>query len=86
MTSTQFEVRGQDYSRIILPLARQERSLLYDRVYVKSDITGKCFYQDQIGKWEMSAKTTVNPDTPETGDVTTTSPETEATPETSAQG
>jgi len=65
MTSTQFEVRGQDYSRIILPLARQERSLLYDRVYVKPDITGKCFYQDQIGKWEMSAKTTVNPDTPQ---------------------
>lgn len=65
MTSTQFEVRGQDYSRIILPLARQERSLLYDRVHVKSDITGKCFYQDQIGKWEMSAKTTVNPDTPQ---------------------
>lgn len=65
MTSTQFEVRGQDYSRIILPLARQERSLLFDRVYVKSDITGKCFYQDQIGKWEMSAKTTVNPDTPQ---------------------
>lgn len=65
MTSTQFEVRGQDYSRIILPLARQERSMLYDRVYVKSDITGKCFYQDQIGKWEMAPKTTVNPDTPQ---------------------
>lgn len=65
MTSTQFEVRGQDYSRIILPLARQERSLLYDRVYVKPDITGKSFYQDQIGKWEMSAKTSVNPDTPQ---------------------
>lgn len=65
MTSTQFEVRGQDYSRIILPLARQEKSLLFDRVYVKPDITGKSFYQDQIGKWEMSAKTTVNPDTPQ---------------------
>lgn len=65
MTSTQFEVRGQDYSRIILPLARQEKSLLFDRVYVKPDVTGKCFYQDQIGKWEMSAKTTVNPDTPQ---------------------
>lgn len=65
MTASQFEVRGQDYSRIILPLARQEKSLLYDRVYVKSDITGKCFYQDQIGKWEMSAKTSVNPDTPQ---------------------
>lgn len=65
MTSTQFEVRGQDYSRIILPLARQEKSLLFDRVYVKTDITGKCFYQDQIGKWEMTAKTSVNPDTPQ---------------------
>ena len=65
MTASQFEVRGQDYSRIILPLARQEKSLLFDRVYVKSDITGKCFYQDQIGKWEMSAKTSVNPDTPQ---------------------
>lgn len=65
MTASQFEVRGQDYSRIILPLARQEKSLLFDRVYVKPDITGKCFYQDQIGKWEMSAKTSVNPDTPQ---------------------
>ena len=65
MTSTQFEVRGQDYSRIILPLARQEKSLLFDRVYVKPDVTGKCFYQDQIGKWEMTAKTSVNPDTPQ---------------------
>lgn len=65
MTNTQFEVRGQDYSRIILPLARQEKSMLFDRVYVKGDVTGKCFYQDQIGKWEMAAKTSVNPDTPQ---------------------
>ena len=65
MTSTQFEVRGQDYSRIILPLARQEKSMLYDKVFIKTDIIGKCFYQDQIGKWEMSAKTSVNADTPQ---------------------
>lgn len=65
MANTQFEVRGQDYSRIILPLARQEKSLLFDRVYVKGDVVGKSFYQDQIGKWEMSAKTEVNPDTPQ---------------------
>ena len=65
MTNTQFEVRGQDYSRIILPLARQEKSMLFDRVYIKPDVTGKCFYQDQIGKWEMSSKTEVNPDTPQ---------------------
>lgn len=65
MPNTQFDVRGQDYSRIILPLARQEKSMLYDRVYIKSDIIGKSFYQDQIGKWEMKAKTSVNADTPQ---------------------
>lgn len=65
MTQTQFEVRGQDYSRIILPLARQEKSKLYDRVFIKTDIVGKCFYQDQIGKWEMQPKTSVNADTPQ---------------------
>lgn len=63
-TGTQLDVRAQDYSRIILPLARQEKSMLYDRVYTKHDIVGKSFYQDQIGKWAMSAKTTTNPNTP----------------------
>ena len=65
MPNSQFDVRGQDYSRIILPLARQEKSMLYDRVYIKTDIIGKSFYQDQIGKWEMKAKTSVNADTPQ---------------------
>lgn len=65
MTNTQFDVRGQDYSRIILPLARQEKSMLYDKVFIKTDIVGKCFFQDQIGKWEMTAKTSVNADTPQ---------------------
>lgn len=64
-TGTQLDVRAQDYSKIILPLARQEKSMLYDTVYVKSGFVGKSFYQDQIGKWEMSAKTTTNPTTPE---------------------
>ena len=41
--STQYEVRAQSYSQVILPLARQERSMLYGRVFVKSDITGKSF-------------------------------------------
>lgn len=63
--STQFETRAQAYSSVILPLARQEKSMLYDRVFVKSDFEGKSFYQDQIGNWSMSAKTSVNADTPE---------------------
>lgn len=63
-TNTQLEIRGQDYSKIILPLARQERSMLYDTVFVKKDFTGKSFYQDQIGTWEMSEKDTTNKATP----------------------
>lgn len=63
--NTQLEIRGQEYSRIILPLARQERSMLYDKVFVKTNFTGKSFYQDQIGTWEMSEKTGSNVNTPE---------------------
>ena len=63
--NSQVDVRAQAYSQIILPLARQEKSMLYDTVYVKSDFTGKSFYQDQIGNWSMSAKTGTNVDTPE---------------------
>lgn len=62
---TQLDIRGQEYSKIILPLARQERSMLYDRVFVKSDFTGKSFYQDQIGTWSMSEKTAPNSATPQ---------------------
>lgn len=62
--NTQLEIRGQDYSKIILPLARQERSMLYNRVYVKTDFTGKSFYQDQIGTWEMTKKNGTNVATP----------------------
>lgn len=64
-TNTQLDIRGQEYSKIILPLARQERSMLFDTVFVKSDFTGKSFYQDQIGTWTMSAKTGSNVPTPQ---------------------
>lgn len=63
-TNTQLDIRGQEYSKIILPLARQERSMLFDKVFVKSDFTGKSFYQDQIGTWAMSEKTAPNSETP----------------------
>lgn len=63
--TTQLEVRSQAYSQVILPLARQEKSMLYDRVFVKKDFTGKSFYQDQIGNWKMSNKTGTNAATPE---------------------
>ena len=64
-TGTQLDVRAQDYSKIILPLARQEKSMLFDKVYVKNGFVGKSFYQDQIGKWSMTMKTTSNPNTPQ---------------------
>lgn len=64
-TGTQLDVRAQDYSKIILPLARQEKSMLFDKVYVKNGFVGKSFYQDQIGKWSMTMKTSTNPTTPE---------------------
>ena len=66
MPNTQFEVRSQAYSSVILPLARQERSMLWDTVVNKDkeQIKGKSFYQDQIGTWEMSPKTSVNAKTP----------------------
>ncbi len=63
--NTQLVIRGQDYGKVLLPLARQEKSLLFDRVWARTDVTGKSFYQDQIGKWEMQAKTGLNVDTPE---------------------
>ena len=63
--NTQLVIRGQDYGKILLPLARQEKSKLYDKVWVRHDIVGKSFYQDQIGNWEMSAKTGLNVATPE---------------------
>lgn len=62
--NTQLEIRGQEYSKIILPLARQERSMLYDKVFVRSEFTGRSFNQDQIGSWEMSEKTGSNTATP----------------------
>lgn len=63
--NSQFTIRDQAYSAVILPLARQEKSMLYDTVFTKTDFTGKTFYQDQIGNWAMSAKTGSNVDTPE---------------------
>lgn len=63
--NSQINVRAQAYSQVILPLARQEKSMLYDTVYVKTGFTGKSFYQDQIANWSMSQKTGTNVSTPE---------------------
>jgi len=62
---TQLEVRSQQYSDMILPLAQQENSLLFQTVYNKGGVTGKSFYQDQIGSWDMSTKSGPNAATPQ---------------------
>ena len=63
--NTQLDVRAQQDSQVILPLARQERSMLYNTVYNKTGIVGKSFFQDQIGSWSMTEKTTPNGATPQ---------------------
>ena len=63
--NTQLEVRSQQYSDMILPLAQQENSLLFGTVYNKGGVTGKSFYQDQIGSWDMTTKSGPNAATPQ---------------------
>lgn len=65
MPNSQLELRSQQYGRNIMMLAQQKYSKTYPAVTLKTDITGKTFFQDQIGEWDMQNKTSLNPDTPE---------------------
>ncbi len=64
MPDTQSAVYGQAYSRNIMQLAQEKYSKLMSLVYQKDNVTGKNFYQDQIGKWEMETKGGRNVETP----------------------
>lgn len=64
MPDTQNVVYGQAYSRNIMQLAQEKYSKLMSLVYMKDNVTGKNFYQDQIGKWEMQTKGGRNVQTP----------------------
>lgn len=64
MADTQNLVYGQAYSRNIMQLAQEKYSKLMSLVYVKDNVTGKNFYQDQIGKWGMQTKGSRNVQTP----------------------
>jgi len=59
------EIYAQQYSENIMPLAQQGASKLLHSVYLKNNITGEHFYQDQIGQWTMSDKVGDNPATPQ---------------------
>lgn len=64
MADTQNTVYTQAYSRNIMQLAQQKYSKLLSAVYVKPNVTGKVFFQDQIGEWELQAKGGRNVQTP----------------------
>ena len=53
---TQNEIYAQAYSQNIMQLAQQKYSKLLNTVFIKPNVTGKTFFQDQIGEWSMSTK------------------------------
>jgi hypothetical protein len=64
MADTQSTVYAQAYARNIMQLAQQKYSKLLPAVYMKPNVRGKVFYQDQIGEWSMETKSGRNVQTP----------------------
>lgn len=64
MADTQNVIYGQAYSKNIMQLAQQKYSKLANTVYMKPNVRGKTFFQDQIGQWEMETKGGRNVETP----------------------
>lgn len=64
MADTQNTVYAQAYARNIMQLAQQKYSKLLPACYVKPNVKGKTFYQDQIGQWSMETKAGRNVQTP----------------------
>jgi hypothetical protein len=64
MADTQNMIYAQAYSANIMQLAQQKYAKLLNTVYTKSNVTGKTFFQDQIGAWAMEVKGSRNTQTP----------------------
>lgn len=64
MADTVNEIYAQQYGENIMALAQQKASKLMKHVYLKQNVRGKHFFQDQIGEWSMSKKVGRNPNTP----------------------
>lgn len=64
MTDTQNLIYAQSYGQNIMQLAQQKYSKLLNTVYVKPNVRGKTFFQDQIGQWNMEIKGSRNTQTP----------------------
>ena len=64
MADTQNVIYAQAYSQNIMQLAQQKYSKLINTVYMKPNVRGKTFFQDQIGQWSMGLKAGRNSVTP----------------------
>lgn len=64
MADTQATIYAQAYSQNIMQLAQQKYSKLAGTVYMKPNVRGKTFFQDQIGAWAMETKGGRNTQTP----------------------
>ena len=64
MPDTQNAVYAQAYGANIMQLAQQNFAKLINTVYVKPNVRGKTFFQDQIGQWSMEVKGGRNTATP----------------------
>jgi hypothetical protein len=64
MPDTQNAIYAQAYSQNIMQLAQQKYSKLLNTIYMKPNVRGKTFFQDQIGQWAMETKGSRNTQTP----------------------
>ena len=64
MADTQNSVYAQAYAANIMQLAQQKYSKLMPVVYMKPNVRGKTYFQDQIGQWSMDTKGGRNVETP----------------------
>jgi hypothetical protein len=64
MADTQSTVYAQAYGTNIMQLAQQQYSKLINCVYMRPNVRGKTFFQDQISAWSMEVKGGRNTQTP----------------------
>ena len=64
MADTQNLTWAQAYGQNVMQLAQQKYSKLLNTVFLKPNVRGKTFFQDQIGEWSMAVKGSRNTATP----------------------
>lgn len=64
MADTPNNIYAQAYGQNIMQLAQQKFSKLINTVYLRPNVRGRTFFQDQVGQWSMSLKGGRNSSTP----------------------